>query len=603
MALWAVFVRRLSDQWNTQIFDDRTAALYQDLYWHLAINATSMRGLPLRDPQAVGETLNYHWLTNAHIGALARSAELDLPGLSVHAWVFAPLAALLGASFGLAHHLARSTLAGTLAAGLVVLAPAFAVNSAVRAGGFGNFQPLSPSHMLGMPVTVMLAWLVITLLSSGALRRRAAVLPLAFMIPLVAGVKVSTLPVLACGVVAAGLPLLVIRRRRGLWLGLLTAVLGALVVTTPVFGGGAGGSTFGLLLSQQGLGIWKDSGAELALRGPLGDKALLAGFIALLCLNAAVALPALLSLRLRQPAGWLLLGMITSAFGVTFVLSHPGKSEMYFPMGVQPLLAVAVAAGLVVIVRRSLSLALRDLVGTVAAGLTVGAWLSTAPPWQTLTLRGEAAALAFALLLAVAVLILATIIGMRRALALASVWLVAASSASGVLGAVNGSGFSSLSGQHVQQVAAERKPSARDVVEDEMRALRHVTELPADAVLATNVHCQEVKTSDNCDARAFWVAGIGQRPVLLGGWGYTNLGRSTQGQGGRYHVMNPYPDEQLFALNERAFQEPDDATIRALKERGVTHLFADRRASGVADLTPWCTTTFENSTVTVCALG
>lgn len=601
-ALWAVLVGRVAAHWTTQTLSDKGSSWYQDLYWHLSLNASAMRGLPLRDPQAAGEALNYHWLTNAHIGGLARSAGIDVIGLTVHAWVFAALAALLGLAFGFAQYLARSSSAGVLAAALVVVAPSFAVNLAVREGGFGNFQLLSPSHMLAMPVTLLIAWLLATALGAGRTRRRAVIVPIALSVFLVSGVKVSTLPVLACGIIAAGIALLLIRRRRIAWISLVALICVTLIATFPLFGGGGGGSSVGLFASQARNKLWLDSEPLLRMLGSRGDAALWAGFCGLLALNAVFTLPAVLGLRLRQPAGWLLLGMISSAFGVTLVLSHPGRSETYFPMGVQPLLAVAVAAGVVALVQRVPALAGRDVLGTAGAGLVVGAWFATSARWESLTLARVGFGAAVAVTLIVGLVMTLWLLGIRRGLALACVWLVAAASAHGLLGALSGVNFAHLNPVTVEHRRATAKMGASAPTPDEVAAARHLAELPTGAVVATNVHCRYVQSSDHCDARAFWVAGIGQRQVLLGGWAYTNLGRSTQGQGGRYHVFNPYPDEELYALNERAFQRPDDPTFEALKAKGVTHLFADRRASVVQDLERWCDTTFENATVTVCSL-
>ena len=604
LGLWAVLVGKVAAHWTTQTLSDKGSSWYQDLYWHLSLNASAMRGLPLRDPQAAGEFFSYHWLTNAHIGGLARSAGIDVVGLSVHAWVFAALAALVGLTFGFAHYFTRSNAAGLLAVTLLVMAPAFAVNSAVRASGFANFQILSPSHMLAMPVTMLVAWLFVIALGAGRARRRGVAVPIILAVLLVAGIKVSTLPVLICGVIATGLPLLLIRRRFFIWAGLMTVVGLTLVVTFPLFGGGGGGSSFGVLSSQASRPIWVKTQPLMEELGRRGDLALWLGFVGLLALNAIFTLPGLLRLRLRQPAGWLLLGMISSAFGVMLVLSHPGRSEVYFPMGVQPLLAVSVAAGVITLVRSTSGLARNDVLSTAGAGLIVGAWLATSAPWDSLTLARVGFGIGVAATLIIVAGFAVGALGCRRGLALVCVWLVAAASSQGLLPALKGENFEHLRPQAVADRRAAAKPGGSAITSEEMAALQYMTlHVPTDAVVATNVHCQGVRSTEYCDARAFWVAGVGQRQVLLGGWAYTTLGRSTQGQGGRAHVVNPYPDQQLYALNERAFQHPDDATFSALKAKGVTHIFADRRASLVANLTPWCDTVFENATVTVCSLG
>lgn len=172
--------------------------------------------------------------------------------------------------------------------------------------------------------------------------------------------------------------------------------------------------------------------------GPRGDLALRLGFIGLLALNAVFTLPGLLGLRLRQPAGWLLLGMISSAFGVMLVLSHPGRSEVYFPMGVQPLLAVSVAVGVVTLVRSTSGLARNDVLSTAGAGLVVGAWLATSARWDSLTLPRVGFGIGVAVTLILGAGIAVGALGFRRGLALVCVWLVAAASSQGLLPALRG---------------------------------------------------------------------------------------------------------------------------------------------------------------------
>lgn len=598
---WLVMLGRFAETWTAHASGSKATDWYQDMYWHLAINASAMHRLPTQDPQAIGETLSYHWLTNGHVAALARSADLDLVPLTAFAWNLPAAAALLGVTFGLAHHLTRATWAGVLAASFVVIAPAFELNASLDLIGSDSFAPLSPSHMLGMPTTVVAVWLLVVALRGGRSRRRAIWLPGALLLVLVSGVKVSTLPVLACGIIAAGLSTLLWRRRRVLATLLLVAVGATLVATFPLFGGGGGGSSVQWLGGFKLRGLWQASAHELAVRGPLADTALLHGFVGFALLNLLWIAPGIAAMRWKDPAGWLLLGVISSAVGVTFVLSHPGKSEIYFPMGIQPIMAVAGAVGVVWFARRAADHA-QLLWASGGVAIVAGAWLGTMPHLTKFTMGKMVAhygLLAGGLVLA-ALAIWA--LGRRVGAAAVAVAIVGVAAGPGLHQAMDGARYVHLILSEVQERIEQRQPGDRTISPDEMAALDHVAALPTDAVLATNIHCQGVATSEHCDARAFWVAGHGRHRVLLGGWGYTTLGRSTQGDGGRYHVNNPYPDEQLFALNERAFTAPDEATFDELRERGVTHLFADRQASAVAPLDTWCETTFENETVTVCAI-
>lgn len=603
LLVWVGTVIRVSAHWVSHPNGDKATAWYQDLYWHLGINASAVERVPMQDPQAIGENLTYHWLTNGHIGGLVRSTGVNLLSMTAHAWLFPVMAATIAVIFGLAHHIARRTEAGTLAAVFWFAAPSFAVNLAVRDGGFGNFQLLSPSHMLAMPVTVMVIWLFVVVLKSGAARRHAAWLPLVLTLLLVSGVKVSALPALACGVIAAGFSTLLLRRRRRTAFLLLTLVVGTLVVTFPLFGGGGGGSEMGIMPRQQQLPKWLNSVEASPGLGLEHTPLWFAAFVGLLLANALWLLPGVFAMRWRDPVGWLLAGSISSAIGVTYVLRHPGGSEAYFPMGFQPVMAVAAAVGIVSLVRRLEAHWRWVALAVAAVSLAFGVALIDQPVWDVVTTRRlafGAAIVAGAVLLAIVAI---AVLGWRRGAALAGVAFAAFGTANGhtVLSSV----LESAPEQNraaIQQAQAAVKPERTHVNPDEMAALRHVAELPPEAVVATNVHCYYVESTPFCNNRGFWVAGLGQHRVLLGGWGYTNLGRSTEGQNGQSHNNNPYPDQELYELNERAFQTPDAETFEQLKELGATHLFADRRASDVVPADEWCEPTFENATVTVCEI-
>ncbi len=98
------------------------------------------------------------------------------------------------------------------------------------------------------------------------------------------------------------------------------------------------------------------------------------------------------------------------------------------------------------------------------------------------------------------------------------------------------------------------------------------------AVVATNVHCLARVTSVGCDARAFWVSGLGQRRVLVEGWGYTEPAHAAHGIDGQSSRRAPFHDPDLYALNRRAFTAPNRDVLTKLKERGVRYLFANEGA-------------------------
>ena len=118
----------------------------------------------------------------------------------------------------------------------------------------------------------------------------------------------------------------------------------------------------------------------------------------------------------------------------------------------------------------------------------------------------------------------------------------------------------------------------------EVEGARALARINTDAALvATNVHClMEPRTQPHCDARAFWVAGLGHSPVFIGGWAYSASARKDHGKEGYSYLRQNYFDQSLYALNQKAFASPTPEVLAHLKDRGVRYLFADTKASPVS---------------------
>lgn len=610
LVMWIGLVHRFSSFWATYPAGERATALYGDLYWHQGINAAAQFRIPVQDPQAYLESLDYHWLANAHVGALARGADIEITHLTTMGWTMAAFVATIGLALGFASYLSRGIGAGVLAATMVVFTPMFALDRAISGGGTANFILLSPSHVFALPITIGLIWLIVILVQESR-GRQLLVLPSFIGLLLICqGAKVSTLPVVLCGLLAALFFAFITKKRRGVLTALAVASLGALAITWPFFGGGGGGSEFDLLASARHRPIYLASSEVLAAHGWLGDRALLAGFVALITLNHLWAVPAFAGFRWRNLTGWLLGGMIASALGVTYVLDHPGQSQLYFPLGMQPVIAVAGAVGAVVLIRRATGLGRPGLVrGLLCASAATGAFVGVLVLHESRIehLSIPLIALHLGIIAGGIALVIAgaLVLGRHRSLAVAACFVLAFSMAA--------TGFDdaeSLIDKPLTKDFVNAQHSSTDVEPyelnaDEMAALNFTANsLPEDAVVATNVHCRNIEQAEVCEQRGFWVAGLGQRQVLLGGWAYTNLGRSTQGQPPReWHVLNPYPDQELFSLNESAFYDPTTERLNQLGILGVTHLFADSRAGEVSPLLGGlCDVAYANDTVTVCEL-
>lgn len=368
-------------------------------------------------------------------------------------------------------------------------------------------------------------------------------------------------------------------------------------------------------------------------------------------------------LRGRDLAPWLLLGTGLAGLGALLLINHSGLSQVYFMAGALPAWHLLAGWGLhrsVVSARESVQRA--RAAGTTASGVTEGParWrrpvLTTAflgagigalgvlgsrrlagpaPDAGALTealARGLALPAAAGLLVA-GLALAARRFGRRRAdgtaarvtgqagpaarsrawPALAWLLVVWAVLAAGLV--APGAAVASRVGAARSAIAATLHgaapgtgaPAGSDpgvVTVDETAAARWLREHAGrDDIVATNVHCLGTRTTPHCDARAFWVSGLTERRVLVGGWGYTDEAQAANGVGGRRYPNQPFDDPELFALNEAAFTAPSAAGLRRLSERGVRWLYADRTAGPVSPaLARLATVAFEQGPVTVLRL-
>src|SRR4029453_10811593 len=101
-----------------------------------------------------------------------------------------------------------------------------------------------------------------------------------------------------------------------------------------------------------------------------------------------------------------------------------------------------------------------------------------------------------------------------------------------------------------------------------------------DDIVATNVHCNPLSWK-GCDARAFWVAGLGGRRTVVESWAYTDQAVAQDGVNGLRYSYQPAPHPERFALNQRVLAKGDPADVAELRRQyAVRWLLADARAQG-----------------------
>ncbi|BCJ44022.1 hypothetical protein GCM10010168_68250 [Actinoplanes ianthinogenes] len=588
---------------------------YKDLYYHLALVHEMTRSMPFQVPQLAGYELRYHYLSDADLATASMVTGIAPATLLFRLWFLAVTVAGVFAFATLARVVSGRWWAAPVAAAAGFAGQAVSFGSAAATFNSGGpVSLLSPSQDIAMPLIALF-----TVIAVDRLRGRPLGWGWAFLPPLAvacAGSKASVLPPLAAGLAAAGVVTLW-RTRKLPWAaaGLFgVAVSGMLFGARFFAGGGAGvlqpqplGTLRWLAPYTQTLGV--DDGPRWGGLVPPGiQNAGTTGraFIAWVLIWALLLqAPRLIGLALPprsrgtgDPALPLIAGTLLAGLGATWVFWHPTASQVYFFAGVIPFGAVLAAWSLA---DRARSWRV-PVAGAVAGALCAVLLPGVDPPARTVS--------AWAWTLAVPLLRLAAITAVVVVVVLV-VWRGRARRALPValIAATLGAGVASYTVQNAEAVtvpAAPRGDPRYQVTPLEMRAAfwldAHAGE---NDLVATNVHCRPMSATTPCDARAFWVAGLGGRRTLVESWGYSDQAVARNGVRDRVYFYQPAPDRALFALNQRAFSTGDPAVVARLRDDyGVRWLFADSRAGTVAPaLAQVATERLRLGTVTIYELG
>jgi hypothetical protein len=621
---------------------------YQDLMYHLALVHEMTRSLPFQVPQIAGDTLRYHYLSDADMAIASMTTGVAPTTVLLRLWAvpIGAIAVLVVAVLG--RDLTGRWWAGPLAGAGAFAAGPLALGSPTAATGGGSLSYASPSQTYAMPLLGLLV-----VITADVLRGRPLRLVWVMVFPLAlacAGAKESSVPPFVAGLILAGL-ILGLRHRRIPWAvaGVLGSTLVAMAIGLRLFAGGGAG-TLGLqplsvlrwmspysetLGVHDGIAIGGLLPGGVAHAGVAGGW-FIAGLIAwwfIMQTPRLVGLAGLIAGPNRfDPVMWLLGGMIVAGVGASWLLWHPSASQIYF-------LLCALPFGVLLTVRLLGDHVRRWQVPVF--GLLAGAlWVLVAPKVASpvkKTMHGWTWALALpilrtvAIVVAVALVMLAVAFVVRRlrpARPAAGDWTrpearawvrrIAVALVAAALGGSIASGVTVWSTaiwrqyqKHVAPVAsaqaptAPAAPTARNVTVAEMQAALWLNAHAGNNdVVATNVHCVPIGRSKPCDARAFWVAGLGGRRTVIESWGYSDATVAANGKNGLKYPLQPAPDPARYALNERVFTNGDPADLAQLRSLyKVKWLFADSRAGTVSpQLATLATIKFTSGPVTIYAV-
>lgn len=548
-----------------------------DAYWQLSINAEARRAVPPEVPQVAGETLRYHWLSSAHAAADSLVSGLDIVLVSGRLWYLPVHALALAATYLLAVHLTRRPAAGVAALALLIAPAALSPITWFSGVGVDALSGGSPTELFGHVFMLGTAFLLIEAVR-GRLPARSWPL-LALLLLGCAGSKVSILPALLGGLVLALIVVWRDDRRRRSAAAALTLCAAVLAATALLFGGGGGGSQLGLAATAVRMPAYL--APERAGAGALALVLIAAVVVLLLALQHSliVVIAALDRATWRDPALWFLIGSFVAGFVAINLIGHPSSSQVYFLRGTRPLWAIATAWGLSALFPAGSWRAMNARRVALAAAAGVAGWgaLRLAAGGSSSVSGAELRlCLCAAVLLVVTAGVLLTIRRRREVGRLVTVALLGA--------CVIPTGIVTSNGT----IDAIGSPGSRKVLGTGAVAattwLREHT--PEDDVIATNVHCRSQVTTPFCDARAFWVTGLGARRAYVESWGYTDQARAAHGVGGRSYVNQPFDDRERLQRNDIAFTEPSPAALQRLYDAGVRWLVADDRAGPVASELP-----------------
>jgi hypothetical protein len=562
-----------------------TFSYYQDLYYHLALVHEMTRTFPFQVPQVAGETLRYHYLSDADIASASLLTGIDPFTILLRLWIL-PIVFTAAVTFAaLARAVNPIWWTGPVAAALGFVGFGLALRLPIQGGV--PITLLSPSQVYSLPLIGLFTLIALEALRGKQLRWTWAALPV--LAVACAGAKSSALPPLFAGVALAGLFLLV-RRRRVPWVaaGLLGAIGVGVVVGLRLFAGGGAGTLQVQPLAllrwiapyEETLG-WRDGITVGGFLPPGFVHTSTAGrlfAVAVVVWWFLVQAPRFVGLVMpvRDVTLWLLGGMLLAGTAAAWVFWHPSASQAYFFAGVVPVGAVLTAAALARRVRN-----VRVALAAAAAGAICILAVPRTPPPAKDSFAGWAWTIAAPILLALAVAAVAFAIAVavwrKRAVRALPAVLIAA-----VVGASLANGAVRPVDALLHGKAGVNRQTA--VTADEMRgALWVEANTGKDDLIATNVHCVRLDPRRVCDARAFWVAGLGGRRTLIESWGYSDEAVADHGNNGLRYTSQPFHNRTLFDLNERAFTGGDTQDHQELHDAyAVKWLVADTRAGTVA---------------------
>ena len=570
--------------------------------------------LRLMEPQLAGEPKRYHWFANADVAVTSQLSGVPSTTVLFALWSVPMAVSMVIAATAFARRLmaedgafGRHWWVGPAGATVVAAVPVVVLLGEPRQEAITNgFMAVSPSGVLGLVMMLALSGSMIELLR-GKNRLGIWVVTLLLMTMSV-GTKPSNLPIVVAALLAVA-AVEYARTRRLPARSLALAIVAVALIAA---------SSFALMGGSSGTGVvWFDTlqlDEAVKVASEQDDQVFLVGtgvFGVYLGTQAArlIGLSGIAYRRTRGDIGiWWSAAVVFAAWCASWLVQQPGYSQRYFWRVV---IVLAMMTSVVVAVRVACELPRRVLIGpllTVAvAGIAVGTWVLQWPaadvtdpgsaPFDRLLPYGLAAAV-----------LAACIVGwrLRSSVTATAVVPVATLGLVFALAAGTPAAIDDLRMPVDRAISGKPLPyTDRDlprlVTADEQQAALWLREHADDGAVATNVFCVPTRYESGCQATAFWVSALSDRPMVIGGWAYIEKGREVTDRDDVSYKRRPAPYPERLRLSLDMVRDPSAATARALRSSyDAQWIFADRRATEVSPrISRFAETVYSNADVTI----
>lgn len=549
-------------------------SIHVDVPFHVALVGQLAHRGPTEMPHVASEPLLYHWFSHAWM------AQISAGGVATDAVLVRFVPPLITVALVCAVAIAAVRLSGRAWAGPVAALVTVATGElGLIRGVIPGFPIVHLSPSLGFANLMLVGLLVVLAVHWRGIGHRAV----AWLVPLLGivtgGAKASALVVAVAGV---GLAMVAALWTRGPERGrvvidavVLTAILG---VGFIALSGAAGSLTLDVGEALAAAAPVRALTAELTSAGALTWIAAATLLLAAVLVRGTGAMAMLADRELRlDPVMYLLMGMGLAGAGAVLLLTHPGRSQIYFLRSAAPALGLATAIGVTALAHRldHRTLALGVGGGALLGGAAWGSLSLLQDPSLFGTWSPAALATAGSLVVITAAATAAATIALRTsrgaripgALLAATVVVLTAATAPVVLW---------LATRELPPSQPPAPPGAsRSVSADQIEASRWLRDHSAarDLVM-TNRHC-DLRDPDRCGNRRFQVAAYTERRILVEGWGYTPSWweHPVLPKWGR-----PFPNPELLELNDALLLDPTASLATTMHQRGVRWIYIDKTA-------------------------